>query len=188
MKRREFLTGAVTGAVVAATTTYAATSNQTPPPMAPGTPSAPGRAPAINGGLHEWKMVTTWPKNFPGAGTAAQELADNISHMSSGRLTVKLFAAGEVVPAFESFDAVREGTAECAHSAPYYWVAKKQEHPVLLRGPRWLERDRAQRLDPPRRRPGTVGRVVRRVRCARIYVRQYRHSDGWLVSARDQHA
>ena len=135
MKRRDFLTGAVTGAVVAAGATYAATSNRATAPMEPGTPAAPGQAPAASSGLHEWKMVTTWPKNFPGAGTAAQELADNISTMSDGRLVVKLFAAGEVVPAFESFDAVREGTAECAHSAPYYWVAKNKSIPFFCAVP-----------------------------------------------------
>ena len=37
MKRRDFLTGAVTGAVVAAGATYAATSNRTPAPIEPGT-------------------------------------------------------------------------------------------------------------------------------------------------------
>ena len=33
-------------------------------------------------------MVTTWPKNFPGLGTGAQRIADNITSMSDGRLTV----------------------------------------------------------------------------------------------------
>ena len=56
-------------------------------------------------------MVTTWPKNFPGVGIAAQRIADRIGALSDGRLTVKLFAAGELVPAFEVFDAVREGKA-----------------------------------------------------------------------------
>ena len=36
-------------------------------------------------------MVTTWPKNFPGLGTGAQRIADNITNMSDGRLIVKLF-------------------------------------------------------------------------------------------------
>ncbi|HIB56298.1 MAG TPA: hypothetical protein EYO53_04885 [Alphaproteobacteria bacterium] len=61
------------------------------------------------------KMVTCWPRNFPGAGTNAQYLAELIGSMCEGRLKIKLFAAGELVPAFEVFDAVREGTAECGH-------------------------------------------------------------------------
>lgn len=129
MQRRDFLTGAATGAVVAAGATYLAKTG--PTPMAPGTPEAPGQAPAIAKGLHQWKMVTTWPKNFPGAGTAAHELADTITAMSDGKLTLRLFAAGELVPAFEYFDAVREGTADCSLDAPYYWVAKNKSLPFF---------------------------------------------------------
>jgi TRAP-type mannitol/chloroaromatic compound transport system substrate-binding protein len=72
----------------------------------------------------EWKMVTTWPKNFPGLGTGAQYLADIISEMSNGRLTIKVYGAGEIVPAFESFDAVQSGTAQMGHGSAYYWKGK----------------------------------------------------------------
>ncbi len=83
-------------------------------------------APAIAQGRVRWRMLTTWPKNFPGVGTAAQRIADRISAMSDGRMTVKLFAAGEFVPAFEMFDAIREGKADMGHDAPYYWIAKQK--------------------------------------------------------------
>ena len=71
-----------------------------------------------------WKMVTTWPKNFPGLGTSAEELAKNITKMSNGRLEVKVYAAGELVPALEVFDAVSRGTAAMGHSTAYYWKGK----------------------------------------------------------------
>ena len=71
-----------------------------------------------------WKMVTTWPKNFPGLGTGAEALAKNITEMSAGRLTVKVYAAGELVPPLEVFDAVSRGTAEIGHGAAYYWKGK----------------------------------------------------------------
>ena len=80
--------------------------------------------PAISQGRQEWKMVTTWPKNFPGLGTGAQRAADRITQLTDGRITVKLFAAGELVPPFESFDAVSSGTAELYHGADYYWQGK----------------------------------------------------------------
>ena len=32
--------------------------------------------PAIAQGNITWRMVTTWPKNFPGLGVGAQNLAD----------------------------------------------------------------------------------------------------------------
>ncbi|WCN11260.1 TRAP transporter substrate-binding protein [Marinomonas mediterranea] len=72
----------------------------------------------------EWKMVTTWPKNFPGLGTGAEYMAKNITEMSGGRLTVKVYAAGELVPPLEVFDAVSRGTAELGHGASYYWKGK----------------------------------------------------------------
>ena len=83
-------------------------------------------APAISQGRVRWRLLTTWPKNFPGLGIAAQRIADTIGELSGGRMEVKLFAAGEFVPAFELFDAVREGKAEMGHDAPYYWVAKQK--------------------------------------------------------------
>ena len=72
----------------------------------------------------QWKMVTTWPKNAPGTGMAAEHLAQRINAMSGGRLTVKVYAAGELVPAMEVFDAVSRGTAEMGHGTPYYWKGK----------------------------------------------------------------
>jgi len=75
---------------------------------------------------HKWKMVTTWPKNFPGMGVAANKLADLIGQMSGGRLEVKVYGAGELVPPFEVFDAVSRGTAEMGHGAAYYWKGKSE--------------------------------------------------------------
>ncbi len=74
----------------------------------------------------KWKMVTTWPKNFPGLGTGANNLAQLITEMSGGRLSVKVYGAKELVPAFEVFDAVSRGTAEMGHGAAYYWKGKSE--------------------------------------------------------------
>ena len=71
-----------------------------------------------------WKMVTTWPKNFPGLGTGAQFLADKIQELSGGRIKVTVYGAGELVPAFEIFDAVSNGVAELGHGSAYYWKGK----------------------------------------------------------------
>ena len=72
----------------------------------------------------KWKMVTTWQKNFPGLGTAANMLARIIGEMSGGRLTVKVYGANELVPPLEIFDAVTSGTAEMGHTSAYYWKGK----------------------------------------------------------------
>ena len=67
-----------------------------------------------------WKMVTTWPRDFPGLGTGANNLAETITRISGGRLQVKVYGGGELVPPFEIFDAVSNGTAQMGHGAPYY--------------------------------------------------------------------
>ncbi len=83
-------------------------------------------APAIAQSKREWKMVTTWPKGMPGVGTSAQRAADLITAASDGRLTVRVYGAGELVPPFEALDAVQGGSVEMAHASPYFWVGKSK--------------------------------------------------------------
>lgn len=74
--------------------------------------------------VFEWKMVTSWPRNFPGLGIGANRLAESIDELSNGRLKIKVYGGNELVPPFEVFDAVQQGTAEMGHSAAYYWKGK----------------------------------------------------------------
>jgi TRAP-type mannitol/chloroaromatic compound transport system substrate-binding protein len=78
-------------------------------------------APAIAQGVRELKMVTSWPKGLPGLGTSAERLGRAITAITHGRLKVQVFGAGELVSAFEAFDAVSSGVADMYHSAEYYW-------------------------------------------------------------------
>jgi TRAP-type mannitol/chloroaromatic compound transport system substrate-binding protein len=73
-----------------------------------------------------WKMVTTWPKNFPGLGTGANRIASLITQMSGGRIQVTVYGDNELVPAMEVFDAVAGGTAQLGHGAAYYWKGKSE--------------------------------------------------------------
>ena len=74
--------------------------------------------------VYRWKLITTWPKNLPGLGVAPERLAEHLRKMSNGRLDIKVYGAGELVGAFEIFDAVSQGTAEMGHGAAYYWRGK----------------------------------------------------------------
>jgi len=74
---------------------------------------------------YEWKMVTTWPPKLPVLQEGCDRLARRIGELSDGRLTIKVFAAGELVPALESFQAVSDGTVECGSGASYYWAGKE---------------------------------------------------------------
>jgi len=79
----------------------------------------------------KWNMVTTWPKNFQGLGEGAEYLARIINKMSNGRLVVKVYGSGELVPALQTFDAVSSGTAEMGHGAAYYWKGKMAPSPFF---------------------------------------------------------
>jgi TRAP-type mannitol/chloroaromatic compound transport system substrate-binding protein len=113
--RRRFLSFAAAGAGAATATTLA--------------------APAIAQGITELRMVTSWPKGLPGAGTGAERLAKTIEDMSGGRLKIKVFAAGELVPALKCMDAVMDGTADMGHDASFYHHGKSPAFSVFFAVP-----------------------------------------------------
>lgn len=91
--------------------------------------------PALAQSITQWRMVTSWPKNLPGPGVTAQRLADRINSLSDGRLSVKLYAAGEIVPGLGTFDAVANGVAQMAHTAPLFWAGKFSAAPIFTAAP-----------------------------------------------------
>ena len=83
--------------------------------------------PAVHTGkTYKWKMVTTWPPGFPVLGEGATLLAQWIEEMSGGRIKIKVYGAGELVPAFQVFDAIGSGAADIGSGAAYYWAGKIQ--------------------------------------------------------------
>lgn len=90
-----------------------------------------GAATAAPQKTFNWKLVTSWPKNFPGLGQTPENFADYVNEMSGGRLNVKVYGAGELVPGFQVFDAVSQGTAQMGHSGSYYWKGKIPSSPIF---------------------------------------------------------
>jgi TRAP-type mannitol/chloroaromatic compound transport system substrate-binding protein len=106
MKRRDFLKKAGLGAAAVAATTV--------------------NAPAVMAQKkYRWKMVTTWPPKLPVLQEGCERLAKRVDEMSDGRLTIQVFAGGELVPPLESFQAVSDGTVEVGSGASYYWAGKE---------------------------------------------------------------
>jgi TRAP-type mannitol/chloroaromatic compound transport system substrate-binding protein len=107
MKRRDFLKTAGTAAVAA-------------------TAASTMAAPAVwaKGKTYRWKMVTTWPPNFPVLQTGAERFAKRVTEATSGRLKIQVFAGGELVPPLGVFDAVSSGTVQVGSGASYYWAGK----------------------------------------------------------------
>lgn len=73
---------------------------------------------------YRWKMVTTWPPNFPIIGEACTKFAETVEAISGGRIQIRVYGGGELVPALEAFDTVRTGGAELGSGAAYYWAGK----------------------------------------------------------------
>ena len=103
MERRRFLTATAAAAVAA--------------PLA-----APRVAQAQDS--FAWRMTNSYGPGSPfyveGPGSPTDIIA-KIDAMSGGRLKIQHFAAGELIPAFEGFDAVQQGVIEMNASNSYFW-------------------------------------------------------------------
>ena len=82
-----------------------------------------------------WRMVTSWPKNLPGPGVTAERLAARINRLGRGRISVSVYAAGELTSPLGVFDAVEEGTAQLGHTASLYWAGKTRLAPFFTAAP-----------------------------------------------------
>jgi TRAP-type mannitol/chloroaromatic compound transport system substrate-binding protein len=82
-------------------------------------------APAVHAKkVYSWRMATTWPPHFPVLGVGADLLAKYIEELSDGRMKIKVYGGGELVPPLQTFDAVSQGMVEMGHGAAYYWAGK----------------------------------------------------------------
>lgn len=101
------------------------------------------------------KMVTTWPKNFPGIGTGAERFARRVGELSEGAINIHVYAAGELAPALSAFDAVSGGKADMYHGAEYYWQGRSRAFNFFAAVPfgmtateinAWIHHDGGQQL------------------------------------------
>jgi len=118
MKRKEFIKKGILGtAAIGATGSINSCTSDTALTI---------DVPAINfNKTFEWRMTTVWGKNFPVFGESANLIAKWISEMSNGRLNIKVYGNGELVPGYETFDAVSMGVTEMGAGCSYYWQGKE---------------------------------------------------------------
>jgi TRAP-type mannitol/chloroaromatic compound transport system substrate-binding protein len=72
----------------------------------------------------DWKLVMSWGITDPVGSEYVIQMAKDMAVMTKGQLNIKVFGAGELVPALGVFDAVSQGSVEMFHSASYYWAGK----------------------------------------------------------------
>src|SRR3954453_9836308 len=73
-----------------------------------------------------WRCASSFPKSLDTLYGGPEVIAKRVEAITGGRFQIRVFAAGEIVPAFGVVDAVQQGTIECAHTASYYFVGKNK--------------------------------------------------------------
>ena len=81
-------------------------------------------------GTINWRMASVWPPSIPLI-EADKKFVQIVNELSSGRLKIKLFSAGEVVPPFQVLDAVSDGVVQGGFDWPGYWAGKNTAFSLL---------------------------------------------------------
>ena len=105
-KRRSFIKTAAAGAAAGAAATVSA-------------PAIAQSLPTI-----KWRLASSFPKSLDTIYGAAEDLSKRVKELTDGKFEIRAFAGGEIVPGLQVMDAVKDGTVECAHTAPYYFFGK----------------------------------------------------------------
>jgi TRAP-type mannitol/chloroaromatic compound transport system substrate-binding protein len=103
MKRRQFLQAAGLG--LAATTIAKPGIAQSNPEL-------------------KWRLTSSFPKSLDTLYGAAEIFARAVTEASDNKFQIQVFAANEIVPGLQAFDATSNATVEMCHSASYYYVGK----------------------------------------------------------------
>ena len=88
---------------------------------------AAGVAPAVHAqAAIRWRLTSSFPKSLDTLFGVNEVFAKKVKEMSGGKFQISTHAAGEIIPAFGTVDAVQNATVECANTAPYYYFGKDE--------------------------------------------------------------
>jgi TRAP-type mannitol/chloroaromatic compound transport system substrate-binding protein len=88
---------------------------------------AAGVAPAVHAQQTlRWRLTSSFPKSLDTLFGVNEVFAKLVSQMTGGKFQITIHAPGELVPAFGTVDAVKDGTVEMANTAPYYYFGKDE--------------------------------------------------------------
>jgi TRAP-type mannitol/chloroaromatic compound transport system substrate-binding protein len=92
-----------------------------------GTLGAPALVRSESAKTYKFKMTCAYTGGAPfysvGPGSAT-DFVKRVEAMSDGRIKIKFYAAGELIPALGGFDAVRQGTVDMNWGNAYFWAGK----------------------------------------------------------------
>lgn len=116
MRRRHFVHKALTTAAGAAALGSALACRHEEKPGATGG--------AVKGPKVHWRLASSFPRGLDTIFAASEVLAKRVEALTSGAFTIKVHAAGEIVPGLEVLDAAQQGSVDVAHTASYYFTGK----------------------------------------------------------------
>lgn len=71
-----------------------------------------------------WRLTSSFPKSLDTIYGGAETFAKTLEALTNGKFKLRVFAAGEIVPGLQVFDAVQNGTVEAGHTVSYYYFGK----------------------------------------------------------------
>jgi TRAP-type mannitol/chloroaromatic compound transport system substrate-binding protein len=120
--RRELLRGAAASAAAVAAGGVAACARPPESASVDGAPAVHAR-PRVR-----WRLASSFPPGLDTIYGVCDVLATELAALSAGRFEVRVYPAGEIVPALQVLDAVQAGTVHAGQTASYYYTGK---HPAL---------------------------------------------------------
>jgi TRAP-type mannitol/chloroaromatic compound transport system substrate-binding protein len=76
----------------------------------------------------KWRIVTSWPKSMDTMHGGVEEMGRRVGKLTDGKFDIRVFAAGEIVPPLQVFDAVSNGTVEGGHTLSSFYTGKNQAY------------------------------------------------------------
>jgi len=93
--------------------------------LAAGLLAAPAQAAEANPTI-KWRLASSFPKGIDVLYGNAEVFAKRVSDLTDGKFSIRVFAAGEIVPGLQVLDAVQNNTVEIGQTAGYYYVGKNK--------------------------------------------------------------
>ena len=112
MERRHFIKSALIGATAGAALTGCSNDRSDAPAIQTDGPSL------------RWRLASSFSSSLDIIYGAADVMAQRVSQLTGGRFTIRIYPAGEIVPAFEVLESVQKGTVQLGYSASYYYIGK----------------------------------------------------------------
>jgi TRAP-type mannitol/chloroaromatic compound transport system substrate-binding protein len=71
-----------------------------------------------------WRMASAYPKSLDTLFGAGDMIAKRVAAATDNKFQIQTFAAGEIVGALQTLDAVQNGTVECSYTLSSFFIGK----------------------------------------------------------------